>query len=318
MAVGLAALPTHASPAGPGEDFPLRPIRLLVAFPPGGVSDTLARILGQKMAQGMAQPVIIDNRPGASGTIGAEIAARALPDGYTLLHASMGQFAINPALFDRLPYDTAGDFTPVSLLATAPQLLMVHRDLPVRTVQELIDYARRWPGTLHIGSGRPGTLPHVGGELFRSLSGARMVDVPYKDPFLALHDLAGDRVQLVFADLPFGLPHAKAGKLRALAVTSASRSPLVPSLPAVAESGLPGYALVNWWGIVAPRALPGNLLALLNAELSRIHDLPDVRRRYAALGAEATHSTPGEFAAYIREEATRYRKVLKAAGVAVN
>jgi tripartite-type tricarboxylate transporter receptor subunit TctC len=288
---------------------------MIVPFSPGGTSDTLARILGQKMTEAWGQQVVVDSRPGASGIIGTEIAMRAAPDGYTLMHGNMSQFAINPSLYARLPYETLRDFAPLSLIATAPQLLVVNPAVPAKSVKELIDLARAKPGTLNFGSGGVGTLAFVGGEMFKSATGVNMVHISYKGTVLALNDLLGGQVQVLFSDMPIALPHAKTGKLRALAVTGAQRTPLVPGMPTVAESGVPGYALVNWWGIFAPRGVPAPIAAKLTAEIVRIHALPDLKERYAALGVEATSSASGEFAAYIKAEAARFAKVLRETGV---
>ena len=295
--------------------YPVKPIRMIVPFSPGGTSDTLARILGQKLTQAWGQQVVVDFRPGASGIIGTEIAMRAPADGYTLMHANMSQFAINPSLYARLPYQALRDFAPLGLVATAPQLMVVNPALPSKSVKELIELARARPGTLNFGSGGAGTLAYVGGEMFKAATGVDMVHVSYKGTILALTDLLGGQVQLLFSDMPIALPHAKTGKLRALAVTGAQRTPLVPDMPTVAESGVPGFALVNWWGILAPRGVPGGIAAQLAAEIARAHALPDLRERYASLGVEATSSTPGQFARYIESEQARFAHLLQAAGV---
>ena len=294
--------------------YPAKPIRMVVPFSPGGTSDTLARILGQKITEAWGQQMVVDSRPGASGIIGTEIAMRAPADGYTLMHGNMSQFAINPGLYSKLPYETLRDFAPLSLIATAPQLLVVNPSVPVKSVKELIELARAKPGTLNFGSGGVGTLAYVGGEMFKSATGVNMVHISYKGTILALNDLIGGQVQVLFSDMPIALPHAKTGKLRALAVTGAQRTPLVAGMPTVAESGVPGYALVNWWGIFAPRGVPQPIAAKLNAEIVRVHALPDLKERYANLGVEATSSTPEQFAVYIKAEVARFAKVLKETG----
>ena len=294
--------------------YPAKPIRMVVPFSPGGTSDTLARILGQKITEAWGQQMVVDSRPGASGIIGTEIAMRAPADGYTLMHGNMSQFAINPGLYSKLPYETLRDFAPLSLIATAPQLLVVNPSVPVKSVKELIELARTKPGTLNFGSGGVGTLAYVGGEMFKSATGVNMVHISYKGTILALNDLIGGQVQVLFSDMPIALPHAKTGKLRALAVTGAQRTPLVAGMPTVAESGVPGYALVNWWGIFAPRGVPQPIAAKLNAEIVRVHALPDIKERYANLGVEATSSTPEQFAVYIKAEVARFAKVLKETG----
>jgi tripartite-type tricarboxylate transporter receptor subunit TctC len=313
LALAAGLQPVEGTAAAP--DYPSRPIRMVVPFSPGGTSDTLARILGQKLSEAWGQPVVVDARPGASGIIGTEIAMRAPADGHTLMHGNMSQFAINPALHAKLPYDTQRDFAPVSLVAMAPQLVVVPPSLPVASVRELVDHARaRREGPL-FGSGGSGTLAYVGGEMFNALAGTRMVHVPYKGTVLALNDLVAGQVQVLFSDMPIALAQVRAGKLRALAVTSAQRTSLVPGVPTVAESGLPGYSLVNWWGILAPRGLPPAVLARLHAALVRIHELPEVRERYAGLGVDAASSpSPAAFADFIAQEAARYGPILRKAG----
>jgi tripartite-type tricarboxylate transporter receptor subunit TctC len=299
-------------------DFPTRPIRMVVPFSPGGTSDTLARILGQKMTQTWGQQIVVDTRPGASGIIGTEVAAHAAGDGYTLLHGNLSQFATNPFLYSKIPYDTFRDFVPLTQVGTAPQLLVVHSGVPAKSVQELIELAKAKPGTLNFGSGGAGTLAYLGGEMFKMSAGVAIVHVPYKGTVLALNDLIAGQVQMLFSDMPIALPHAKSGKVRAIAVTGAKRTPLLPDMRTVAESGVPGYVLDNWWGILAPRSLTNEIAAKLTSEIVRIHSLPDVKERYAALGVEAVSSTPEQFARYIRSEAEKFSKVIRESGAKVD
>ena len=313
VAAALAVASVHV-PAG--ETYPNRPIRMIVPFSPGGTSDTLARMLGQKMTEAWGQQVVVDTRPGASGIIGTDIAARAPADGYTLMHGNSSQFATNPFLY-KVSYDTFRDFLPLVLIGSAPQLLVVNPGVAATNVQELIAVAKAKPGALNFGSGGAGTLSAVGGEMFKMMTGANIVHVPYKGTVLALNDLLAGQVQLIFSDMPIALPHAKAGKLRALAVTSAKRTPLMSSLPTVSET-VAGYTLDNWWGIFAPRAVPKEIASKLAGEIARIHTLPDVRERYAALGVEARSGTPDEFARYIRAEVDKFGKVIKASGLKVD
>ena len=310
----FAAAATLAQAA---ETYPSRPIRMIVPFSAGGTSDTMARILGQKLTESWGQQVVVDMRPGASGAIGSEIAARAPADGHNLLHATLSLFATNPFLYSKLAYSIS-DFAPISLVAAAPQLLVVHPSVPAKTVQDLLQLAKAKPGALNYGSGGAGVLSNVAGEMFKMMTGANIVHVPYKGTVLALNDLMGGQVQLIFSDIPIALPQAKAGKLRAIAVTSAKRSPLLPELPTVAESGVPGYAVDNWWGILAPRNVPKPIVSKLNAEIVRAHGLPDVKEKYAALGLEARTGTPEEFARYIASEAEKFGKVIKASGAKVD
>jgi len=300
----------HSAPA---LSYPTKPIRMIVPWNPGGTSDTIARILGQKMTDTWGQPVVIDTRAGASGIIGTEIAMRAPADGYTLLHS---QWATNPSLY-KTSYNTLRDFAPVSMVAVAPQLLVVTPGLPVKSVQDLIRVAKAEPGRLNFGSGGAGTLAYPAGELFKSLAGVNLVHVPYKGTILALTDLLGGRLQVLFSDMPIALPHAKSGKVRALAVTSAKRTPLVPDMPTVAEAGVPGYALENSWGVFARKGVPADIVAKLHAEISRVHNLQEVKDRYATLGLEALSSSPARFAEVIRADAGKYSKVIQATGAKV-
>jgi tripartite-type tricarboxylate transporter receptor subunit TctC len=310
LALGLS----HAALA---QNYPTKPIRLIVPWNPGGTTDTIARIMGQKMTETWGQQVVVDTRPGASGIIGTEIVMRAQPDGYTLLHGNMSQWATNPSLF-KTNYDTLRDFTPISIVAIAPQLLVVHTGMPVKSVQDLVKHAKAKPGELNFGSGGAGTLAYASGELFKALAGVNMVHVPYKGTILALNDVLGGRLHMVFSDMPIALPHARAGKVRALAVTSAKRTPLVPDIPTVAESGVSGYSIENSWGIFAPRKVPADIIAKLNAEIVRIHNLPDVKERYAAFGMEAVSSTPEGFAKIIRADEAKLSKILKETGAKAN
>ncbi len=315
---GAACLVAVAMPvAVAAQSYPTKPIRMVVPWSPGGTSDTIARILGQKMTEAWSQQIVIDTRPGASGIIGTEIAMRASGDGYTLLHANMSQWATNPSLY-KINYDTLRDFQPVSMVAIAPQLLVVHPGVAAKSVQELIQLARAKPGGLNFGSGGAGTLAYSAGELFKMLAGVNMVHIPYKGTILALNDLIAGQVQVVFSDMPIALPHANSGKLRALAVTSAKRTPLLATMPTVAEAGVPGYALDNSWGVFAPKNVPGNIVAKLNAEVVRIHNLPEVRERYAGLGLEAVSSTPEKFAETIKSDADKFGKIIKSTGAKVD
>lgn len=300
------------------ETYPAKPIRMIVPFSPGGTSDTLARILGQKISEQWGQQVVVDFRPGASGIIGTEIAMRGAADGYTLMHGNLAQYGINPGLYSKLPYDTLRDFVPLSLVATAPQLLVVNPGLAVKSVKELIDLAKASPGKLNFGSGGTGTLAYVAGELFKSNTGINIVHVPYKGTVLALGEVMGGQIQMLFSETPIALPHTKTGKLRALAVTSPKRFSILPEMATVAEAGLPGYALVNSWGIFAPRGLAQPIINKLSAELVRAHALPDLKERYANLGVEATSSSPQQFTEFIQGEAAKFARVLREAGAKVN
>ena len=299
------------------QSYPSKPIRMIVPWNPGGTSDTSARIIGLKMTEAWGQQVVIDTRAGASGIIGTEVAMRAPADGYTLLHANMSQFATNPFLY-KVSYDTLRDFAPISMVASAPQLLVVHPGVAAKSVQELVQLARAKPGSLNFGSGGAGTIAYPAGEMFKTMTGVKLTHVPYKGTILALNDLLGGRLEIVFSDMPIALPHARSGKARALAVTSAQRSALLPDMPTVAEQGVAGYAIDNSWGMFARRGTPPPIIARLNTEMVRIHALPDVRERYANLGLEAVTSTPEGFRKIIETETEKFGKIIKATGARVD
>jgi tripartite-type tricarboxylate transporter receptor subunit TctC len=312
----LAAL-SAAALAQSVQQYPTKPIRMIVPWNPGGTSDTSARIIAQKMTENWGQQVVVDTRAGASGIIGTEVAMRAPSDGYTLLHANMSQFATNPFLY-KVSYDTLRDFAPISMLAAAPQLLVVHPGVAAKSVQELVQLARAKPGSLNFGSGGAGTIAYPAGELFKTLAGVNMTHVPYKGTILALNDLIGGRLEVVFSDMPIALPQSRAGKVRALGVTSAQRSTLLPDMPTVAEQGIAGYAIENSWGMFARTGTPRPLIMRLNAEMVRIHALPDVRERYANLGLEAVTSTPEGFRKIIETDTAKVGKIIKATGAKVD
>lgn len=311
VALSAAALAQSA------QQYPTKPIRMIVPWNPGGTSDTSARIIAQKMTENWGQQVVVDTRAGASGIIGTEVAMRAPSDGYTLLHANMSQFATNPFLY-KVSYDTLRDFAPISMLAAAPQLLVVHPGVAAKSVQELVQLARAKPGSLNFGSGGAGTIAYPAGELFKTLAGVNMTHVPYKGTILALNDLIGGRLEVVFSDMPIALPQSRAGKVRALGVTSAQRSTLLPDMPTVAEQGIAGYAIENSWGMFARTGTPRPLIMRLNAEMVRIHALPDVRERYANLGLEAVTSTPEGFRKIIETDTAKVGKIIKATGAKVD
>ena len=313
VVIMVAGAATAAQPA-----FPDKPVRMIVPFSPGGTSDTLARILGQKLNESWGQQIVVDSRPGASGIIGTEIAKHAPADGYTLMHGNISQFAINPFIFKKIPYETLRDFVPLSLVASAPQLLVVTPSLAAKSVKELVDLARAKPGALNFGSGGVGTLAYVGGEMFKSATGANLTHISYKGTVLALNDVIGGQVQVIFSDMPIALPHTRTGKLRALAVTGSKRSPLVAGMPTVAESGVPGYALVNWWGILAPAPLPRAIVAKLNSEIEVILRDPDTAKRLASEAAEPTIATSEAFGKLIAADITKWKRVAREADIRAN
>ncbi len=312
LAATLAILAPHAARAA--DAYPAKPVRFVVAFPPGGGTDIIARAIAQKLAERIAQQVVVDNRPGAGGNIGTDIVAKSAPDGYTMLMGSAGPLAINASLFGKMPFDPIKDLAPVTLAASTPNVLVVHPSLRAATVKELIALAKARPGEINFASSGHGTPAHLAGELFNSMVGVKMVHVPYKGAAPALADLLGGQVQLMFSTMPPALPHVKDGKLRALAVTSAKRSPAAPDIPTLDEIALPGFEANTWHGVVVPAGTPATIVARLNREIVAILHLPDVVERFSSQGAEALGSTPEEFAAYIRSETLKWAKVVRDSG----
>jgi len=306
----LAALATVAH----AETYPARPIRMLVAFPPGGGTDIVARMIAPPLGEALGQNVVVENHGGASGTIGTELAAHAAPDGYTLLMGNVAPNAINAGLFPRLPYDAVADFAPVSLVATTPNILVVHPSVPARSVGELIALARRSPGKLNFASAGSGTSSHLAGELFHAMAHVDIVHVPYKGAGPAMLDVLSGQVQVYFATLPAALPHVRSGQLVALAVTGAQRSAALPDLPSVAES-LPGYEASTWYGLLAPARTPQANVARLHRALVASLATPELRERLVAQGFEPIGSSPQEFAATIRSDVAKWGKVIRDAGI---
>lgn len=294
--------------------YPSKPIRIVAPFPPGGPADILSRIIGHKLSQSWGQQVIVDNRPGAGGNIGADLVAKAAPDGYTLLLGFVGTHAINASLYAKMPYDNVKDFEPVSQIAAVTIVLVVHPSVPALSIKELIALAKSKPGQLTFGSPGNGTPQHLAGQLFNTMAGVDMLHVPYKGAVPALTDLLGGQVSMIFSSMPPALPLVKTGKIRALGVTSATRSPAAPAIPTITESGLPGYEVNNWYGILAPRGTPKEIVSKLNAEIVKILNMPDVKESLAVQGAEPVSGTPEQFAAYIKEETEKWAKIVKYSG----
>ncbi|HMH19017.1 MAG TPA: tripartite tricarboxylate transporter substrate binding protein [Burkholderiales bacterium] len=315
-ALSLAAALAISTPqaVAAADAYPSKPIRFVVAFPPGGGTDIIARSIAQKLAERLAQQVVVDNRPGASGNIGTDIVAKSAPDGYTMLMGSAGPLAINASLFASMPFDPVRDLAPVTLAASTPNVLVVHPSLRATTVKELIALAKAKPGEINFASSGHGTPAHLAGELFDSMAGVKMIHVPYKGAAPALADLLGGQVQIMFSTMPPALPHVKDGKLRALAVTSLKRSPAMPELPTVDEAALPGFEANTWHGVLVPAGTPVPIIARLNREIVAILHLPDVVERLSGQGAEAQGSTPEEFAAYIKSETLKWAKVVRESG----
>jgi tripartite-type tricarboxylate transporter receptor subunit TctC len=311
----LVLLLAAASAAALAQPYPTKPIRIIVAYTPAGTTDILARLIGQKMSEAWGQPVIVDNRPGANGNIGTEIAARATPDGYTILMATAATHSINNTLYPKLTWDSVKDFAPISLVALVPNILVVNNALPVKSVNELIAYAKANPDKLTHGSPGNGSTAHLSMELFKSLTGTRMIHVPYKGSAAILADVMSGQISLTMDNIPVYLPYAKAGRIRALAVGSSKRTAAAPDLPTVDEAGVPGLVAVSWFGLVAPARTPKAIVEKLSHETARILKLPDVNKRISDLGAEPVGSTLQEYAAFIQSEIKKWRKVIQDAGV---
>ena len=308
---------THS--ASSAQTYPSHPLRLIVPFPPGGSTDILARALSQKLSEALAQAVVIDNRPGAGGSIGAEAAAKAAPDGYTLMMGHLGTLAVNAAIYKKLPYDPVKSFAPVCLMAIVPSVLVVNPSLPVRSTAELIAYAKANPGKLAYGSAGLGSTSHLTTEYFKLATGTDILHVPYKGVGPMLTDLVSGQLSMGLNGAPAVMPHVSSGRLRALAVSSLTRLPSLPDIPTLAESGaqwgLKGFEANGWYGIVAPAGTPREIVARLNAEIRRIVATPELRARLDAEGAIPAADSPEAFAAFIASEIARWSAVLKRAGI---
>jgi tripartite-type tricarboxylate transporter receptor subunit TctC len=317
-AAACALLGTLFATLAAAQDYPARPIKLIVPFAPGGGSDVLARIVGQKLSESFKQPVLIDNRPGAGGNLGTDAVAKATPDGYTLVLGVVGPISINVSLFDNLPYDPVKDLAPITQAVSVTNLLVVNPSLGVNSVAELIALARSKPNSLSFASGGTGTAGHLAAELFKSMAGLQMTHVPYRGSGPAINDLIGGQVQLFFDNMPSALPHARTGRLKALGVTTAKRSSAAPDIPTIAESGLPGFEANNWYGFLTTAGTPKPIIEKLHREIVRILQLPDVKEKLAAQGAEVIGNTPEEFAQVIRDEIPKWRKVVRESGAKAN
>ena len=311
----FAACPAWAQDpsTGSGQAYPNKPIRLVAPFSPGGATDVLARIVGQKITERMGQPVVIENRVGAGGNIGAEQVAKSTPDGYTLLMGGVPH-AIGMSLYPKLGYDMVKDLAAVAEVASFPSLIVLHPSLPVKSVKELIALAKARPGQLNFGSAGNGSPNHLALELFETMAGVKMVHIPYKGTGQVIGDLLAGQLQLASMGFPIAMPHVQSGKLRAIALTGTTRSPLMPNLPTVTEAGLAGFDVTSWYGVFAPAALPREIVAKLNTEISNAITAPDLREKLTALGAEPSTKTPEKFAQYVREEIVKWAKVVKESG----
>jgi tripartite-type tricarboxylate transporter receptor subunit TctC len=300
------------------QAWPAKPIKYIVPFAAGGTTDILARTVGEKLSIALGQPVIIENKPGAGGGVGAEFVAKAAPDGYTIMGGTISTHAINASLYKNLPYDPVKDFAPVILIARVPNMLVINVDVPAKSVPELIALLKANPNKYSFASSGNGTSQHLSGELFKSMSGTEMQHIPYKGSPPALQDVMGGQVTMTFDNITTAWPLAKAGKLRALAVTTAKRSSVAPDVPTLAESGLPGFEIGSWQGVFAPAGTPPEIVRRLNAEIAKILALPDVKEKLAALGAEVSPNTPEEFLVLVKAEVVKWADVVKKSGAKVD
>lgn len=314
--IGLAAYAMLLAGTAGAQSYPVRPIRLIVPVAPGGGNDIVARLLGQKLTEAWGQQVVVDNRPGASTAIGAEIAAKANPDGYTIMLFSVS-FAINAGVKRKLPFDPINDFVPITLVARVPQILIVHPAVAAKSISELIALAKARPGQINYASAGSGSSTHLAMELFASMAGISLHHVPYKGTGPALTDLFAGHVQIMFDAIPPALPYLKSGRVRGLAV-SPQRSALLPELPTIAESGVPGYTFASWFGIVAPARTPSAIIDQLNRELVRIVQLPEIRERFIAIGLDPLGTTPQEFGQHLRKEIAQWSAVVRRLNLPAN
>ena len=298
--------------------YPTRPITIIVPFPPGGTTDILARIVGQAMGIELGQPVSIDNRAGAGGNIGGLLAARAAPDGYTLFMGTVGTQAINASLYKKMPFDPIKDFAPLTRVANVPNLLVVNPAQPYKSVAELIAYAKANPDKINFASSGNGTSIHLSGELFKTMAKVQMVHIPYKGSAPALTDLIGNQVAIMFDNMPSVIQHVRSGKLRALAVTTSKRSPELPDVPTIAETGLTGYEATSWFGMLAPAGTPAAVVSRLNATIVKVLAQADIRKKISDQGAEVYSETPEQFASFIQAEGVKWGKVVRDSGASVD
>ena len=315
MVVVALAAPALCAQA---QTYPNKPVRLVCPFPPGGAVDIASRAVAHELSQILGQPVTVDNRPGAGGNIGADIVAKSPPDGYTLLMTTSGIMAINPALYSKLPFDPLKDFASVSTVVSLNNVLVLNPNVPYKSVQEVIAAAKAQPGKLTYASSGNGTSIHLSGELFKSMTGVDMLHIPYKGSAPAVTDLLGGQVNMMFDNIPSSLPHIKAGKLRALAVTGAKRSQLLPDLPTIAEAGVPGYDSYVWFGVTAPAGTPPEIIGRLNAAIAKAAVTPSFRDRLTEQGYDVQSSTPEQMTTSIRAEIAKWGKIVKASGARVD
>ena len=311
LLLALSVLPVAAA----AQTYPVKPVRIIAPFPPGGTTDTMCRIIAQRLTESLGKQVVVENRPGAAGRVGHEAGARAPADGYTLILTSKGSVVTNRFLYKKLSYDPLNDFATITLIASAAPIMVVHPSLPVRTVREFVALAKARPGQLNFGSGGAGTTSHIIGEVFKAATGVNIVHVPYKGGGLAINDLVAGHIELSFSDMVPAVPQVKAGRLRALAITTPERSPALPEVPTMAEAGVKASFPQQWWGLVAPKGTPAAVVERINAEMAQMIQRPEVKERFTELGVFAVHTTPERMMEMIRNEAPEMEQVLKLAGV---
>jgi len=304
--------------AAEAQPYPTKTVRLVVPFPPGGSLDFAGRLIAQRLTEAWGQPVVVENKPGAGGNIGADLVAKAPPDGYTILLGALSTHAVNPSLYAKMPYDAVKDFAPITLIAVTPNVLVVNASSPVQNVKEFIAYTKANPGKLSFGSGSNGSAGHLAGELYKVETGTDSVHIPYKGGAPATQALMAGDTQFMFDNLANAMAQVKGGKLRALAVTTAKRSSLAPELPTMAEAGLPGFDISTWYGLFAPAGTPAPIVAKWNAEVTKILNTPNIRARFVEDGAEPAPNTPEQFAQFIAAELTKYARIVKVSGAKVD
>jgi len=315
LGVGLGLTATVFQSSALAQSYPTKPVKLIVTYPPGGSSDLMARVFGQKLGELWGQTVVIESKPGAAGSIGMDYAAKQAPDGYTFVVGNIGPAAVNP-LLTKVPYDVERDFIPVSLISTGPNILVVNPNVPAKSLRELTDLAKSGAGKLNYGTSGPGSISHLAGEMFKNLTGVKAVEVPYKGGILGVQDLVAGHIQYIFSDSLPAMQFIRSGRIRALCVTGPERSALTPEIPPCAEA-VPGLVAVNWWGVLMPVGTPKPILDKFHADVVKVMQDAEVKKKFADLGVDAVSSTPDQFAAFMRAETAKYAKLIKEAGIKV-